>query len=244
MKKITKILSLTFICLLLSSCVKYNATMTINKDRSMDFSFISAIKSEYANQMQDSKEDYDKYKEEGYIVEEYVDKEYKGYKVSKHFVNIDDVSSDNVDTVKLTDNDDKFFNVKKGFFKNTYTAKLISNDTDDLNEKASMYENAGEEAQELLKSFDFKFNLILPYEVVTSNATSVSEDKKFLTWDLTKMKDSNIEFQFVLYNTNNIILAVGIVLIIIAIAIPVIIYLSKTKHRLYMFNEKRKNRKK
>ena len=162
MKKSLKAFSLLFICLLLSSCVKYDATISVNKDHSMDFSFISAIKKEYASQMNNT-EDYDKYKDEGYIVDSYVTDEYEGYKVSKHYVSIDEVSSTDIDTSTLTDNDDKLFNVKKGFFKNTYSAKLVSNDTNEIMDKSSMYEEDSEELKELMKQFDLKFNLNLPY---------------------------------------------------------------------------------
>ena len=236
MKKSLKAFSLLFICLLLSSCVKYDATISVNKDHSMDFSFISAIKKEYASQMNNT-EDYDKYKEEGFVVDSYVTDEYEGYKVSKHYVSIDEVSSTDIDTSTLTDNDDKLFNVKKGFFKNTYSAKLVSNDTNEIMDKSSMYEEDSEELKELMKQFDLKFNLNLPYQVKTSNATSISEDKKHLVWDLTNMKDPYIEFTFDLYNWNNIWLTIGIGLIILCILAFIIKYLLGTKHRLYMFKE-------
>ena len=88
----------------------------------------------------------------------------------------------------------------------------------------------------------FKFNLHLPNKVVSSNATTVSEDGKNLQWDLTSFKDPYIEFTFELYNWNNIWLTVGIGLIILCIVAFVIKYLLGTKHRLYMFKENRKKK--
>ena len=243
MKRVLKVFSLLFICLLLSGCLKYDATIKVNSDHSMDFSFISAIKKEYASQM-NSKEDYDKYKEEGYVVDAYVTDDYEGYKVSKHYVSIDEVSSEDVTTSTLTENDNKLFNVKKGFFKNTYTAKLVSNDTNDMLDKTQMYEDDedAENLKEITKQFDFKFNLVLPYKVVSSNATSASEDFKHLQWDLTNMKDPYIEFTFVLYNWNNIWLTVGIALILLCAAAFAIKYMLGTKHRVYMFKERFKHK--
>ena len=241
MKKVLKVFSLLFVCLLLSSCVKYNATITVNSDKSMDFSFISAIKKEYASQMSNT-EDFNKYKDEGFVVESYITDEYEGYKVSKHYVSVDEVSSEDIDTSKLTDNDDKLFNIKKGFFKNTYTAKLVSNDTNDMMDKSQMYED-DEDVQELIKQFDFKFNLNLPNPVKSSNATSISADQKHLEWNLANMKDPYIEFTFELYNWNNIWLTAGIGLIILCIAAFVIKHLLGTKHRLYMLKENIKNKK-
>ena len=241
MKRVLKVFSLLFVCLLLSSCVKYNATITVNSDKSMDFSFISAIKKEYASQMSNT-EDFNKYKDEGFVVESYITDDYEGYKVSKHYVSIDEVSSEDIDTSKLTDNDDKLFNIKKGFFKNTYTAKLVSNDTNDMMDKSQMYED-DEDVQELIKQFDFKFNLNLPNPVKSSNATSISADQKHLEWNLANMKDPYIEFTFELYNWNNIWLTAGIGLIILCIAAFVIKHLLGTKHRLYMLKENIKNKK-
>lgn len=244
MKKIIKVFSLILVCLLMSSCVKYHANMIINNDGSVEFNFISAIKKEYADQYNQS-QDYSELKEEGFLIDEYTDKEYKGYKISKHYATIDSISSEDIKTSTLTKNDDKFFNVKKGFFKNTYTAKLESKDTEEMKDNVSMYQDdsSTQELNELLKSFDLKFNLNLPTKVVSSNATTTSSDGKNLQWDLTNMKDQYIEFTFVLYNTNNILLACGLALIILAILIVVIRYLMGTKHRLYMVKEKVKNKK-
>ncbi len=243
MKKIIKIFSLLTICLLMSSCVKYHANMTINKDGSVEFSYISAIKKEYADQYNQD-EDYSELKNEGFLIDEYVDEDYKGHKISKHYATIDDISSEDINESTLTKNDDKFFKVKKGFFKNTYIAKLESKDTNEMKDNASMYQDeSSEEIKELLKSFDMKFNLTVPNKIVSSNATTTSSDGKSLQWDLTNMKDSYIEFTFELYNTNNIMLAGGILLIILAIIIVIIRHLMGTKHRLYMFKENLKNKK-
>ena len=244
MKKLFKVFGLSLVCLLLSSCVKYNATIKINSDDTMDFSFISAIKKEYASQMSNS-QDFSKYKDEGFIIEPYSDDEYEGYKIYKHYVSLDEVSTSDLTQTTLTDNDDKFFKVKKGFFKNTYYAKLESNDSKEMTEQATMYEEDEEfasQAKEMLKAFDMKFNLILPNKVVSSNATTTSEDGKHLQWNLTEMKDQYIEFTFDMYNKNNIILLCGIILIIFSISFFVIKHMMGTKHRVYMFMDNLKNK--
>ena len=243
MNKLLKSLGLTLFCLLLSSCVKYNATIVVNNDHSMDFSFISAIKKEYASQM--SKQDFTKYKEEGFLISPYEDNEYEGYKMSKHYFSVDDVSTPDLDKSTLTDNEEKIFRVKKGFIKNTYYAKLLSNDSKEMTDQAKMYESDDEfsdETKELVKSFDMKFNLVIPTKVISSNATSVSADGKNLEWNLVEMKDQYIEFTFELYNTNNIIMLCGVGLIIFSISFFVIRYLKGTKHRAYMFFDKLKNK--
>ena len=57
MKKIIKVLSLVFVCILMSGYVKYHVNMTINNDGSVEFNYISAIKKEYADQYNQT-EDY------------------------------------------------------------------------------------------------------------------------------------------------------------------------------------------
>ena len=63
-----------------------------------------------------SKDDNDNNSEKEH--EEYSDdsgnNEYEGYKMSKHYFSVDDVSTSDLDKSTLTDNDDKIFRVKKG----------------------------------------------------------------------------------------------------------------------------------
>ena len=56
------------------------------------------------------------------------------------------------------------------------------------------------------------------------------------------MKDPYIEFTFELYNTSNIIMLCGILLVIFSISFFVIKYMSGSKHRVYMFMDKLKNK--
>ena len=75
----------------------------------------------------------------------------------------------------------------------------------------------------LSSNMDMKFNVTLPYKAIKSNATSTENDGKKLVWDLMNQNLQNIEFQFELYNMNNVYLTAGIAAAIIIIIIIVIV---------------------
>ena len=119
MKKI-KYLLLVSILTLLTGCVKFNATMDIKKDKSMDFSIIYAFDTSLFGS-QDLLEDSDKkeLESQGFIVEDYNQNNMKGFTIKKSISNIDDVSSTsdtNYDISGLLNNstdNNYFFKVKK-----------------------------------------------------------------------------------------------------------------------------------
>ena len=75
----------------------------------------------------------------------------------------------------------------------------------------------------LTSSMDMTFNINLPYEAVSSNATSTENNGKTLKWNLLDNNLKNVTATFELYNMNNIYLTAGIagaaVLVIIVIII-------------------------
>lgn len=156
-----------------------------------------------------------------------------------------DVSYD-LSGVTDADKDAKIFSVKKGLFKNTYIAKLefntsdsdigntdnstddelakkdydYSNDTDgvlDNDEDNSFNEDL---LSQYMSNVEMKFTVKLPYKAISNNATGVDNDGKNLTWDLTKSNEfKNVEFQFELYNTTNIIIFVVLGVVVIGVII-------------------------
>ena len=121
----------------LTGCVKMNATMKINNDKSMDYEIITAMAKDLVQG--DTKvlsDDQKKQaKKNGYKLSDYKDDEMVGYKATKHIKNIDEISTTKkVESNLDMDSKDKYmFTVKKGFFKNTYKAKLTTSTTDNLN---------------------------------------------------------------------------------------------------------------
>lgn len=99
---------------------------------------------------------------------------------------------------------------------------------------------------QLMNMFDLKFSVTLPSEAISNNATEVSEDKKILTWDLTKTAD--IEFSFKATNSimNYILIGGGVALAIVIIVIIIAVSKKNKKKRqqfeaAFMNNPTQKN---
>lgn len=142
----------------------------------------------------------------GFVSSRYENEEYKGLTFTKTFSSIDDlVSSDaNLNFNKLANTEDiKMFTNDNG----VYSLKLF-------------YERS-EDEQEISSYMDFKFIVTLPNKPINHNATSISEDEKTLTWDITKMGDKNFVLDFKI-NTipwNYIYIGGGVLLVIVFLLI-------------------------
>lgn len=138
MKKFRNLLLMGIFLFLITGCVKYNVTMDIKKDKSMDFSIIYAMDKSMLGDEELLKDDNLKsVKEKGFTVSEYSEDNMKGFTLSKKIKNIDEVSSDKDASYSLSgvvsDEDSKdeyLFKVKKGLLKNTYTAEFKFDSSD------------------------------------------------------------------------------------------------------------------
>lgn len=248
MKKI-KYLLLVSVLTLLTGCVKFNATMDIKKDKSMDFSIIYAIDTSLFGS-QDLLEDSDKkeLESQGFIVEDYNQNNMKGFTIKKSISNIDDVSSTsdtNYDMSGLLNNstdNNYFFKVKKGILKNTYIAKFKfdakesdlntyeSNDTSSgVTDDSDSIDMDDLDLSSMTSNLDLSFNVKLPYSSISSNATTKNNDGKELTWNLSSSQEEMIEFEFELYNMTNIYIGAGIILVLLIIIIISILNKKKNK---------------
>ena len=140
MKKISnflKVLCIFVFTFLITGCVKTTTTMEIGKDKSMKLTMIEAIDTniadgEAADQLFGMDASHKaELEEKGFYIEQYEENSKKGYKITKKFSNIDDVSSEGVFESEeysevLTKKDPVIFTVKKGIFKNTYKAKYLN----------------------------------------------------------------------------------------------------------------------
>jgi len=248
MKRSLKIIIMIGGLFLLTGCVKYNAVMDIKKDKSMDFSIIYAVDTSVFGDQEIYKEsDKKELEKQGFTIENYSKDNMKGYTIRINVSNIDEVSS-NEDTIynftnatKNSKKENKIFTLKKGIFKNTYKANLKFDSADsDLNSTTTTEDNTTDYStdssentgdwDELTNSLtnsasnlDLSFKVNLPYSAISNNATQISNDNKELVWSLTSNEASNIEFEFSLYNRNNIIIvSVALILIIIIVVIAII----------------------
>ena len=124
--KATKILGILVLMIISTGCMKYDTTMEINKDKSMNLTIITALDQNLASQMTETT-NKSEIESKGFYVEEYTEDGKIGYKVTKQIKNIDDVSTEaGLSKEDMTDalNGDKeyMFTIKKGFFKDTYKA--------------------------------------------------------------------------------------------------------------------------
>lgn len=127
MKKSLYILTIFIIAICLSGCVKYNANMEIRKDKSMDFSIVYAMDTQYfGDQEVLTEENRKELEEEGFKVTDYQEDTMKGFTLTKSIKNIDELSTtENTDySLSNIEEDKEMFKVEKGFFKNKYIANF------------------------------------------------------------------------------------------------------------------------
>ena len=251
MKKNIKLTALlTLLVISLTECVKFNSTMEIKKDKSMDYKIIYAFdKSLFGDQEILTSDDKKELENKGFTVSNYVDGNMKGFKVSKNIKNIDDVSSTNDATYDLSGlldsnkSESKVFKVKKGFLKNTYTASFkfdssdsdlnnsTSNDTTIDNDFTTDDNNTTADSDfdfsNINTNMDLSFNVKLPYKAISSNATTKKNDDKELSWNLSSTGEDKIEFSFALYNMTNIYICCGFIVLLIIIVIVSILNKGK-----------------
>lgn len=161
MKKNKFILMLCVLTFMLTGCVKYNANMNINKDKSMDFSMIYALDTSlFEDQELLSDEDKQNLESQGFTITDYSEGTMKGYTLTKKISNIDYVSTTSnasYDLSGLLDSNatnSYIFKVTKGLLKNTYTANFTfdasesdinSDSTDTTDNLNDLFSNEEEE---------------------------------------------------------------------------------------------------
>ena len=250
MKKNIKLTALLILLVIsLTGCVKFNSTMEIKKDKSIDYTVIYAFdKSLFGDQEILTSDDKKELENKGFTVSNYVDGNMNGFKVSKNIKNIDDVSSTNDATYDLSGlldsnkSESKVFKVKKGFLKNTYTASFKFDSSDsDLNNSTSddttidndftidndTTTDSDFDFSNINTNMDLSFNVKLPYKAISSNATTKKNDDKELSWNLSSTGEDKIEFSFALYNMTNIYICGGVIILLIIIVIVSILNKGK-----------------
>jgi len=232
MKKTIKLLALAFVMLLFAGCVRYDVDMTINSDKSMDLKVTTAmadsVKGYMGEEASNGEKEKQELKDKGLDVEDYQQDGYTGYTVKKHYNNIDEVSSTEDVTANIGAEGDaeKLFKATKGFFGTTYKATFKSEDADSYSSQMQSYKD-NESYKEYMKGMEIKFIVNLPSKAKSNNATTVSNDGKTLEWDL--MTTPNVEFEFEMTNTTNLIIVIGGACAVAAIIISVVAVVIKKK---------------
>ena len=255
MKKIRNVVFLGLVMVLLTGCVKFNVNLDIKKDKSMNFDMIYAIDSKMFGENGELKEDdFAELKKERFTLTKYEDGDMKGFKISKKFANIDEISTESDTEYNLSGmgkdaSENKYmFKVEKGTDKNKYYAKFKFNANDsNLNTNSTDENELGDTSDTLTsesnsldsmdfsslgKNLDLSFKVNLPYAALSSNATTKENDNKTLTWKLATTGAESIEFAFELPNnatSGNMMLYIGIGVLGIVAVVAIVIVLSMKK---------------
>ena len=221
MKRLKYILIL-FILSILTGCVKYDGTMNINNDGSVELIMKYSMQKQNVNKEDNDKdstkftsnvevnlEDYNFLKKYGYSIEEFTEtlennEEADGVIIYKKFHSLDEITSDKklvLDFFQVFEEEDKNYTYDKFFYKedNKYTANFIFDLTPEINgTNNSNNTNLGFDYSQYENLFNFKYTVTLPNSVkyIESNATDVSKDGKTLTWKLDLGKTNEVNFGF------------------------------------------------
>ena len=232
MKKFTLLATIFIFLVTLSGCMKMNLKMTVHSDKSMDVEIIEAVSKEFAEEgeVENQLEVIKKGAQPGTNYELYEDDRYKGLKA--------DFKVDSIDTLVKEDNDEtvmsevanqdgtmsKIFTVEKVSDGEIYTAIFENDATSDYGDTSQL----SEDERKVLETLDMKMTVVLPVKPISHNATTVSEDGKTLTWDLTKVTD-DITFSFKLQKKTAWIIPVAIIsTCVIAVVLYAIIRAGRT----------------
>lgn len=220
-----------------TGCAQVTQTITVNKDKSVDLVIIEAVKEnsftdEQKNTMITSL-NLDKIKSSEYTLENYNSNGYVGYKVTRHFPNIDKISSKEEVVADLSisniTSQQYLFTVKKGFLKNTYYGDFYSSDLNSL-------KNNIDSSNDIYSSseIDIGFNLSVPTKIGNNNAGYVSGDLKSANWPT--YWDKPIQFEFTLYNYKTIFILITLFVIIIFTFLYKLVNKRKKKLTLDSYN--------
>lgn len=131
MRKIVRIIIIIGIIYLSTGCVKYNATVNINKNKSINFRVIYALdKSLIGKEKLLKQEDKKNLEKQGFTIEDYSENNMKGYTIKIDIPNIDKISTSEsiiYDLASMFSKDsknNKIFTIKRGILKNTYKANF------------------------------------------------------------------------------------------------------------------------
>ena len=168
--------------------------------------------------------------ENGFTIKEYKDEKYMGYLITKTIDNIDNlVGTPDFSLDSFQEIDSKKIFTKDG---SKYKAKILVGEITNGNEEinTSQYNS--------MNFINYTFVLNLPNKVISSNATSVSEDGKTLIWNLASGNIETIEFEFefpsllTFIKGNMFIVAAIAVVVVLAIVVIITLFIKKGKDKV------------
>ncbi|MBQ6284833.1 MAG: hypothetical protein IJK67_00780 [Bacilli bacterium] len=200
MKKIKSYLIIFVLLFMLTGCYKSETTLTVNSDRSIDLDAKIIVddnfnETPYLNNMS-------QYTNRGIKIQRLTESGYNGYKITKKYNNIDDISTEDIIKVDISKyfesdfNEKYLFKVEKSFFKNIYTAnftidnnvimRFVNNEMDKQTEDDFL-----DIVKEILNNGLNEFNKSKTEKVYSSekNELKIDDDVKY---EITISKDSAV----------------------------------------------------
>ncbi len=233
MRKIWTAIFMFFCITCLTGCMRFNTTVKIKSNGKADVTMLYAISTEFSKEdlsgyMTMPEEEMQKMLDEGWECNEYSQDNYLGYEFVKRDVELQELSESFNDAGDgSTINADDFKISKKGLNYAIDWKVFEDEDMSDISSYKNYFDMAGGY---------MTFTMELPFKPASSNATTVSEDGKTLTWDLLELGEGQtIHVEFSVINIRMILFYMAIVVsTLIIIVIIVIVILLNKKKKQYM----------
>jgi len=207
-------LMILVLTMILSGCASATIQLKINSDGSSDLNYKIGVEETTLGMMAGTGQDpfaqiTENAKAKGFTTETYKEAGYAGVIAKKHLANVDELAS-----LNLLGNEEGLpgLKIEKGFFETKY---VIDGDFDLSSMKANTGSESDAMSNSIIQQFDVKYVLSMPEAIGKNNATSVSADKKTLTWQLKPGENNKIQMEAAVKNTANIAIVVGIIVVVL-----------------------------
>ena len=185
--------------LLLAGCIFTEYVFTVNEDNSVDFSYITAMSKEYyTDEFAESvQEDSVRNTEYGMVIKSYEDEQTKGTLREKHFDKIADLNDFPLltDSTK-TESQPMVTEEKKAdhsLYTISYRPKILTGGDEDFEEN--------EMAAMVVQMLENKVTWKVPFEVVSTNATTKNDSLGVYTWEFKGVEGDSIYLQYKVPNS-------------------------------------------
>ena len=242
-RKLFAVVLLLCMAVLCSGCIKSDMSMNIRKNRSMDFSATYLVADTLANTstgsqttqngIDENSKNWKTLESRGYKLEKYAKDSYSGFKATRHFDSIDDLSKETGVGVVMNNflnedfDDSALFCVRRELLKDTYTAHFVYDLKGDT--QATGIDSADLTA--FTSSMEITYSVTLPRKANYHNATNVSADGLTYSWKIPYGTFTAIDYAFTLPSRNVLYGAIGIAVLLLLIAAAVFLILRAKKRK-------------
>lgn len=222
MKKIRLIVITMLLAFIMTGCARINIDINVKSNGKVDMEMLYAMMEDYADESDMlSDKEIKKMEDEGWKYSKYSQDGYVGYTISVKDKDLKEITDEVGDEEGALGLGNDAFSITKDGSNYIFDALLL--DEDDATQMAAYktYFN--------LYGGYMKLVLHVPEKAVSSNATSVSEDGKTLTWDLLDMAPGeklHAEFKI---SAVNIKLILGLVAAAIVVCAVVLVMKNRGK---------------